>query len=75
MILFSIIVLLNVAIEWLVLLIRIWKVLDSNLGSKTGYSEGYSSCFPQYLHAYAGIVITNEATTEFSPHDFYLIIY
>jgi hypothetical protein len=29
----------NVVIEWLTLLLRIWEVPSSNLGSETGYPE------------------------------------
>jgi hypothetical protein len=28
---------LNIVVEWLALLLRIWKVSDSNLGLETGY--------------------------------------
>jgi hypothetical protein len=29
----------NIVVEWLTLLLRIWEVLDSNLGLQTGYHK------------------------------------
>jgi hypothetical protein len=40
---FSIVFVPNVVVEWLTLLLRIWEVLGSNLGPETGYPDlGFS---------------------------------
>jgi hypothetical protein len=47
---------LNVTAKWLALLLCIWGVPGSNLGSKMGYSKEAFRGFPQLLQANAGVV-------------------
>jgi hypothetical protein len=66
----------NVAIEWLALLPRIWKVPGSNLVPETGYPEVFCG-FPQLFYGNSGAVAYIRLAYEHFFHGqliFYLII-
>jgi hypothetical protein len=54
----------NVAVEWLVPLLRIREILGSNLGPETGYPEGFRG-FIQSLHVSTGIILSLATTVSF----------